>query len=585
MNSSQASSSNLHGDAGRGDSQETGQPSKLPVETPPVGSVSVLDKLNQQRQKRQRKTSRRAPFLFVFVRGMSARIRRFAFETLPLFLRSHRPQLITGTISLLIHSVVLLLLAVWMLPEETRDGLMSLLGVQTEEIAEAPLEVQEIVQPQVLTVEDSDVSIRSMISELNQSVVSEQSDDINEVTMDVSAEAFEGLDEVSVVNGLFGGRSVSGRQLALKKFGGTAESERAVNLGLQWLQKIQRQDGSWCFAEIGDASDPGYMDTTDMGATSLALICFLGAGHTHENAGPFQDTVSRGLKYLIQNARTDSYGADLRGRFQGESGFYVQGLATICLCEAAAMVPNDKRLRRLGTQAVQFIQRTQHRAGGWRYELGQPGDTSVVGWQLMALQSAKSGKIRVSPRTLQRVTGFLNFVQEDDGAQYGYTRPQRDRPAMTAVGLLCRMYLGAKRENPALARGVAWLASQGPSREDIYYNYYATQVIHHFGADYWKDWNSKLRPFLVETQIQNGPAAGSWDVTDPHGNAGGRIYQTALSILTLEVYYRHLPLYRELKNTPEALGEDDPADSDSESDPLELSDEAQDVDRTELQLR
>jgi len=77
-------------------------------------------------------------------------------------------------------------------------------------------------------------------------------------------------------------------------------------------------------------------------------------------------------------------------------------------------------------------------------------------------------------------------------------------------------------------------------------------VLHHWGGELWDQWNLKMRDQLVSTQLREGPGAGSWDVTDPHGNAGGRIYQTALSILTLEIYYRHLPLYRRFDATNEA---------------------------------
>ena len=37
--------------------------------------------------------------------------------------------------------------------------------------------------------------------------------------------------------------------------------------------------------------------------------------------------------------------------------------------------------------------------------------------------------------------------------------------------------------------------------------------------------------------------AGSWDPSGPWGRYGGRLYSTAISTLTLEVYYRLLPLY------------------------------------------
>ena len=139
---------------------------------------------------------------------------------------------------------------------------------------------------------------------------------------------------------------------------------------------------------------------------------------------------------------------------------------------------------------------------------------------------------------------FLDSVEVADGAMYSYMPGDGPRDSMTAVGLLCRMYMGWSRERPALKAGVEHLAKVGPRRGDIYYNYYATQVLHHWGGDLWKQWNLRMRDELVSTQVKDGLGAGSWDVTDPHGYAGGRIYQTALSLLTLEVYYRHLPIYR-----------------------------------------
>ena len=169
----------------------------------------------------------------------------------------------------------------------------------------------------------------------------------------------------------------------------------------------------------------------------------------------------------------------------------------------------------------------------------------------MALRSAKAGRIPASSKTLRFAREFLRSVQtDDDGAFYAYTPGGGRKDSMTAVGLLCRMYLGWKKDNAALEKGVQHLAAIGPSRNDIYFNYYATQVLHHWGGDLWKQWNQKMREQLVRTQITEGPAAGSWPVTDPHAATAGQLYQTALSILTLEVYYRHLPLYRKLEEVP-----------------------------------
>ena len=71
--------------------------------------------------------------------------------------------------------------------------------------------------------------------------------------------------------------------------------------------------------------------------------------------------------------------------------------------------------------------------------------------------------------------------------------------------------------------------------------------MHHWGGEEWKKWNEELRDHLVNAQITDGPAKGSWPVTnDRHSQRGGQLYETALSILTLEVYYRHLPIYRKI---------------------------------------
>jgi hypothetical protein len=271
----------------------------------------------------------------------------------------------------------------------------------------------------------------------------------------------------------------------------------------------------------------------------------LGGGHTHKTPGQYQDTVTKGLAWLLQSGIRSPAGADMRGAYQGNSGMYVQGLATICLCEASALERDDRELRRIALEAVRFIEKAQGSDGGWKYTPRQlPGDTSVVGWQVMALQSAKAGGISVSPSTFSDAKMFLNSVQAEDGVYYGYETSEKGRPTTTAVGLLCRMYMGWKREKPQLQKGVEFLSNLGPDKEDIYFNYYATQVLHHWDGELWNKWNEQMREQLVATQIKEGPGAGSWDLTDRHAQYGGRIYQTALSLLTLEVYYRHLPIYR-----------------------------------------
>jgi hypothetical protein len=106
------------------------------------------------------------------------------------------------------------------------------------------------------------------------------------------------------------------------------------------------------------------------------------------------------------------------------------------------------------------------------------------------------------------------------------------------------MLLGWPRGERALVRGVSWLETQGPHPNDMYFNYYATQVMHHFGGSPWDHWNRQMRDSLIKTQAQQGHESGSWYFPgDEHGKVGGRLYATCLAAMTLEVYYRYLPIY------------------------------------------
>ena len=513
---------------------------------------SVLAEINELRRRR-RGRHRTPPWWLLFLVRCVHRVGHFVRHVLPRTVRNRRSEAATFFVSLALHVLLAMLLAAWMLPSESSEYIYAILMRRAPDAAELnPKEVETLLKPTQLMDEDTDSNLQQIASQLEKGVAFDSVTELRAEEFRLPIEDLKQFDSIPVQQGELGRRSAAGRQEALVKFGGTAQSEKAVMSGLRWLQSIQRKDGSWNFAEIGGVDGAGLYRTTEVGATSLAMLCFLGAGHTHESDGPFQNTMSKAMTWLMKTADTGSYGADLRGNYQGNSGMYVQGLATIVVCEAAAMEPDDRALRRLAIDAVAFIERAQDPfGGGWRYQPRERGDTSVTGWQLMALQSAKAGRIRVDDRSFRDARDFLTTVESGGGAFYGYRRPEVDRHSMTAVGLLCRMYLGWKRNHDGLRRGVERLSEVGPSREDMYYNYYATQVMHHWGGEEWTKWNERMREQLIETQVTDGPAAGSWNVTDPHGDAGGRIYQTALCTLTLEVYYRHLPLYRRLEHLPE----------------------------------
>ena len=358
---------------------------------------------------------------------------------------------------------------------------------------------------------------------------------------DRTAKAETKVPEDTPVDGKLRSRTVSGRGAGIRYGHGNAQSEAAVQAALKWLVAHQRDDGGWSFNHVNDGcrhycTNPGT-EASRTAATALALLPFLGSGNTHKE-GEYQDVVQRGLDFIVKRGVLISYGNDLR-----DGSMYGQGLATIALCEAYAMT-QDPMLREPAQGGIKFIVWAQHEAGGWRYTPGAPGDTTVTGWLLMALKSGQMARLQVPSPAIFQAKHFLSSVESQDGALYGYMT-RRPRKTTTAVGLLCRMYTGWQHDNPALAKGMAYLYQWGPAEDNIYYNYYATYAMFHYGGPQWDGWNKKMRDSLIATQSRTSHAAGSWYFAGNYGEVGGRLYNTAMAAMILEVYYRSMPLYKE----------------------------------------
>lgn len=416
-------------------------------------------------------------------------------------------------------------------------------------------------------------------------------------------------------------RDVAQRREAAARFGGTRESEAAVELSLRWLASRQKRDGRWDAEEHGAGQveiDEQGVDRNfagrdaDTGLTALATLCFLGAGYTHEG-GRYAVEVDHALDWLIRQQGDDG---NLCGDARYYARMYCHAMATYALAEAWGMqketllgpiiepeivaagqhtahdvaaltiatataqplcvLPfhddlttvlswriatglrrvDDLRLRSALSRAVTFtISQQDAVSGGWRYRTAQEGDVSMFGWHMMSLKSAEIAGIAIDDRIRTRMRSFLDSVRQGrHGGLYGYRRnvlsngrnTEPVTPVMTAEALFCRQMLGYSPTSEASRESVAYLLNNMPRLAELnyYYWYYGTLAMYQYGGRPWEQWNSIVRDTLIAEQRRDGPLAGSWDPNDPWGRYGGRLYSTALATLTLEVYYRLLPLYR-----------------------------------------
>ncbi len=338
-------------------------------------------------------------------------------------------------------------------------------------------------------------------------------------------------------------RSAPDRLSIVERMGGSEETERAVADALAWLARHQSDDGHWdgkgfdeqC-GECGGETDI----VVDHALTGLALLSFYGAGHTHLSDGSYKENVERGLQWLIDRQRPD-------GDLRGDETMYTQGIVTIALSEAYGMT-GDASLAQPVRLAVRFIDRARNTSvGGWRYDPGQVGDTSVLGWQVMALKSASINGIATPAASFKAAREWLDLVSNSSRpGLYAYQPRRRYTPAMTAEGMFTQQLLGLRREDPRMQTSAEFVSQNPPdweARPNTYYWYYATLALFQHQGELWHNWNEELTGQLLSHQRKDGAAAGSWDPDGEWADIGGRIYQTALCALMLEVYYRYLPLY------------------------------------------
>jgi len=353
----------------------------------------------------------------------------------------------------------------------------------------------------------------------------------------------------------YSSRNERGRARATGSFGGSKITESAVNAALAWLARHQEEDGHWAAAKW----EATYRQhRVDVSMTSFALLAFLGAGHS-PHFGQYRDNARRAQNWLIGQQKKGSFGRCM----------YTQGIATLVLAESCGMIPpgrKDPRLRRAAQDAVDVVVRAQGPYEAWNYGAKKKAgrnDTSVTGWNLMALKSARMSGLRVDNIAFQGCMRWLDRATDRKTGRCAYAgtsarvRRGRGSHAMCAAALLMRQFMGMNRTAPVLVAAADNLIKHPPRWEkgqegkvNLYYWYYGTLGMFQQGGRYWPVWNRAMKKALCENQrtgrLKDGSkddVDGSWDPVGTGGiPRGGRVFSTALGALCLEVYYRYLPM-------------------------------------------
>jgi hypothetical protein len=311
----------------------------------------------------------------------------------------------------------------------------------------------------------------------------------------------------------------------------TDETRDAIDRGLAWLARTQREDGSF--------GTGGYAG--NIAVTSLAGLAYMTAGHM-PGQGPYGEVVDKAIAYVLENTNTSGF---IESRISTTHGpMYSHGFGCLFLAEAYGMTQRAEIREKL-KKAVLLTISSQNKEGGWRYQPGSiDADLSVTVCQIMALRAARNAGIAVPKDVADRCTAYVRKSQNADGGFMYMIHGGSSAPPRSAAGVVA-LYSAGVYEGKEIEKGLEYLLqnalplpSARPSRRQSHYfygQYYAVQAMWQAGGDYWAKWYPAIRDELLKTQATQG----FWD--DP---SVCNEYGTAMAIIILQTPNTHLPIFQ-----------------------------------------
>jgi hypothetical protein len=323
--------------------------------------------------------------------------------------------------------------------------------------------------------------------------------------------------------------------------------DKVIDKALQFLMTSQKKDGG--------IFENSYNTTM----TSLSIMAFAAAGHMPDDETPQGKAMRKALEFVLKDELQDSdgyFGKSDRSRMYGH------GIITLMLSEMIGMgldAKQDLRIRKKLEQAIKLTlwsqkqkRRTDKNFGGWRYFPGsKDSDLSVTVWHLMSLRAANDAGIKVPKQAIDDAVGYLKRCYSSQRKKkrvtntksaFGYTVGSGPKFTMGAAGLLAMQVCGQYEAEETLG-AADWLYEQKVHYGEkffFYGTYYYSQGMYQRGGKYAEKAKKEVEKLLFEKQKPDG----SWIADNGDERGPGRVYCTAMAVLSLSVTYHYLPIYQ-----------------------------------------
>lgn len=320
-----------------------------------------------------------------------------------------------------------------------------------------------------------------------------------------------------------------------------AKTAKAIRNGLVYLALKQQPDGSW------KSRSTGIRALDDVALTGLVMLCFLAEGSTHLS-GDYRVFVAKALERLKAVQKKSGLVGDTKKPNYRMS----HALALLALCELRNMTDDDE-LTSACKRAVYFAIKLQEMGMGWRLaEQKAPEDIMLTTWMQLGMLSAASGEIEFLPGLLEGAGNTYNASSNSEGRVHyegleDSTQPRRRLPRYqasliaTAAAAYGKLATGADTGTTRLKGAISFLNENLPSQSmaNFPYFFFGTYAVWQVEELTFRQWNWALKAALLPTQLTEGKDAGAWDMGRYSNFRGGKIYPTALALLSLQAPYNH----------------------------------------------